>query len=350
VKNVNKKFIESGDVIVYSVRYYNFTENPNRNLKIYDLLPCNGDERGTSGSDNIVNEIKSISISSENAFTCNIFATETQQGDVDTFSEDNIIYDGNTSQTTHTITVNNLNYKEIGAVIDEVSGGSFVTLTITMKTQNDNADYFYANNAFVWHDTLQGFMKSNTVYTRVISRSVSGTVWVDGDVDGRRDDEETLLNNVEVSLLKYNETTREWEIAKDLQNNPIPSVLTNENGYYEFDNLPSGTYRLLFGNDNQYLTITSKEAEGVETDKNSKAEKINGNIYVAYQNGRSIYLQTLEEMSLNETTAVSIPHLDVGVIISFPLLPTAGNPIKMFVIVIFSIVFVIFFVFLKKQK
>jgi hypothetical protein len=93
-----------------------------------------------------------------------------------------------------------------------------------------------------------------------ITGLISGTIWDDKDYNGLQDSGELGIANVEITLNKYYLSGNEWILMDEVQ-----TTLTDNNGYYVFDELPTH-YR---NNDVNYLvgytTKVSKmdEAYGV---------------------------------------------------------------------------------------
>lgn len=99
---------------------------------------------------------------------------------------------------------------------------------------------------------------------------IEGTAWLDSDKDGKRDEGETLLKDIKVTLL--NKET--GETVKDESGN-AKTVTTDENGKYSFDNLSKGTYLVVFEFDTNKYTVTTYQKEGIEDSLNSDATMSN---------------------------------------------------------------------------
>lgn len=96
--------------------------------------------------------------------------------------------------------------------------------------------------------------------------SIKGTVWVDSDLNGRRDEMEQLLAEVPVKLMNSNS-----ELLKETK--------TDSTGKYEFTNLVSGNYIVVFEYDSKLYSISEYQKEGVLDNLNSDAKEtmIDGN-------------------------------------------------------------------------
>ncbi len=88
------------------------------------------------------------------------------------------------------------------------------------------------------------------VLNQRVNRILEGTTWLDENKDGQRDNSEELLSGVKVTV--YDE---EGNIVKDLKNNEECTMLTDQDGNYRFENLPAGTFTVVF-EDSQGVKIT----------------------------------------------------------------------------------------------
>ncbi len=94
---------------------------------------------------------------------------------------------------------------------------------------------------------------------------VTGTAWLDTNKNGAREENETVLPNMEVMLI-HKET---GAIVTDTDTNMVKKVTTDENGKYEFLNLEKGEYLVVFLYDTEKYGITEYNAQGVDASINS---------------------------------------------------------------------------------
>ena len=110
--------------------------------------------------------------------------------------------------------------------------------------------------------------------------SISGIAWVDSNKNGKKDDGEALQHSVVVTLI--DKTTGNF--ALDSNGNKITTT-TNNNGVYEFTNIPKGNYIVLFEFDTNTFTVTTYKKEGIDESINSDViltqVRINGNLKTA---------------------------------------------------------------------
>jgi hypothetical protein len=119
---------------------------------------------------------------------------------------------------------------------------------------------------FMYKDVIYNVVKANPMdgydggLVQYMTGSINGTIWDDKDYNGLQDSGELGIANVEITLNKYYLSGNEWILMDEVQ-----TTLTDNNGYYVFDELPTH-YR---NNDVNYLvgytTKVSKmdEAYGV---------------------------------------------------------------------------------------
>lgn len=93
--------------------------------------------------------------------------------------------------------------------------------------------------------------------------TISGTAWLDANEDGRRDQEEEKLSNIDVKLVNLQ------------TNSVIATEKTDEEGYYAFSKISEGKYLVVFGYDTEKYVPTVYQADGVQDSQNSDVEIIN---------------------------------------------------------------------------
>ena len=86
---------------------------------------------------------------------------------------------------------------------------------------------------------------------------ISGTVWNDTNMDGKRDSEEATIDNVEVILLD--------------KTGIMVATQKTSNGMYNFTGLENGEYQVIFMFDNTMYTVTTYKKASIEESRNSDA-------------------------------------------------------------------------------
>ena len=99
-----------------------------------------------------------------------------------------------------------------------------------------------------------------------IKNVINGKAWLDKNVNGAKDNDETPLKGIKVRL--YDVSANDY--LKD-ENDTIIETETNENGEYGFTKIPNGQYIVLFEYDMNEYEPTYYKKDGVDDSINSKA-------------------------------------------------------------------------------
>ena len=100
---------------------------------------------------------------------------------------------------------------------------------------------------------------------------MTGTAWLDSNKNGKRDSDEQLLSNIKVMLLSKEDN----KIVKDVDTNEQKITTTADNGTYEFSNLKSGEYFVIFVYDASRYSLTTYRQKDVDSSLNSDVVDIN---------------------------------------------------------------------------
>lgn len=125
--------------------------------------------------------------------------------------------------------------------------------------------------------------------------NISGAVWADMNKDGLKDNLEKKLSGIKVKLYKNSE-----EISKETC---ISEVKTNDNGEYNFKNLSTGTYIVVFEYDSKTYDVTEyavnsvsdENSKGLQKDVNGKIVAVTNTIVVNGNNVENINLGLIEK-------------------------------------------------------
>lgn len=97
------------------------------------------------------------------------------------------------------------------------------------------------------------------------TRKITGTVWIDKNKDGIKDEDEERLSGVKVLL--YNNDTK----AMVTDSLGLVSSITDNEGIYIFKNIPKGNYTAIFMYNTSNYSSTIYRKDGVSQEKNSDA-------------------------------------------------------------------------------
>lgn len=175
--------------------------------------------------------------------------------------------------------------KEITLSGFEIAAGDTLNITITAKVSellsNAKGTITYTNKVKVSADEIDTIEANEIVHKiKVKNQSndnednktyqISGVAWLDTSRDGKRDDNESLLKDIQVRLITKDEKT-------------IATTKTNKKGEYTFENVQKGEYLIIFIYDTTKYQITKYQVKDVVEAKNSdvaieKDDFIDGNI------------------------------------------------------------------------
>jgi hypothetical protein len=284
-KKADKPSIEVGDIdpvgvdnrLTYTVKMVNNSAGPLPNVKLLDVLPYDGDSRGTKFKGTYTVEAVKVNDSSST-----ISYTTTS---VDEHMDPNDV----TGWTDYATGSASKNAKGILVSTPSLAVGQTVELTITLKPTNQKAGDVLVNDAGMNSD-LHLPVNSQAVWTRVYGRDLSGVVWYDDNYDGlignmANGSPELFAKNIPVKLYRssLSDTTYKDQLVEasltgekfvDASGNSL--VQTDTNGFYKFSNLPEGTYvaEFMVGEKvvKKEVQITTPEV-GDDPTKNSKASQ-----------------------------------------------------------------------------
>ncbi len=270
-KETSTDIIEANGEIKYKVVYQNNADTSAPDFQILDILPYNGDGRGSSYNGTYI--VKDVQVS--------------QTGESGTVSTDNLSLYTTTSPDARKITPKDesigvseiWNEKEIGSSINEpvtvialkgeIGKNTNIEIEITLQTTNNRGGDIYYNSATAQISKTTEVMTTSNIKAEVVKRQISGMIWYDTNENGVKDEDESYANRIEVELLQSDGSK-----AVDTTGNEIPNVLTNSNGEYIFSNLAKGEYLVKIYTESNY-TLT-KANVGSNKEINSKFEETDG--------------------------------------------------------------------------
>jgi len=383
-KTVDKMLIELDGTINYTVTYNNQGDNVYETIYFYDLLPANGDIRGSNyRGDILLRKFDMRTAGSGDPPSATVYYSTLPYPElyekVYTFGgggssddkvrsieamlndtgEDKVFYPLGTINkvTGQTGLVRDENLptgealeKLVGEItglyikVENLKGKQAVHLDLGIETKGNKAGDLYGNigNSWIAGSETDPLM-SNQVQTQVVSRSISGLVWYDKNLNGVRDNGELLLNGVTATLFKKNSAGDYEKCTENVKKEPISGICTtNGEGKYSFDDLAAGNYIVAFSGSQlaKYTGAASYQVHGENDTTTNDGVAIDGvtkeqieadeyAYYIQYSVGDDghIYLHKLDEMgSLHLNNGVeAVDHQDLGVVISGPELPMTGG-------------------------
>ncbi|MEE0127469.1 MAG: SdrD B-like domain-containing protein, partial [Clostridia bacterium] len=247
-KETENPIIEKGENIEYSISYKNNTEEPVNEFQLLDILPYNGDRRGTKYNGTYI--LENIELVGQTGLK--IYTTTEETVKNITAKDENI----GKSPMWKEVTAGRIGEEVKGiAVKGTVNEKNKVDIKLTLKPESNLSKDIYVNNVTTQTNKTSEVMTSTNIKVQVVSRTIKGKIWEDSNRNGVIDSTEKYLEGTTVKLL--NNTNIE-----------IARTTSNAQGEYEFTNLVKGTYKVEVEIDNLH-ELTEKEI-GTNREINSK--------------------------------------------------------------------------------
>lgn len=252
--------VEKDSEFSYLLNAYNNTASDIDDYSILDILPYQGDENESN-----VNGSYSVKIKlPTNLAGAKVYCSKDIPANIRTdvfdsesnFEECNLIDDYVEKVTA--IRIDNI----------PISRASYMgDIEVILKPTNNKYSNKYTNRFF---GALPSGIKdtSNKITVKVVSRKISGRVFIDVSGDGVKDGNEIYLENVAATLYSLDNDNALVEVAK---------TSTDKNGYYEFKDLDVGRYKVRFYDYNSSKYDLTLRYATEDTAKDSDAYKISDN-------------------------------------------------------------------------
>ena len=264
-KTIETPVIEKNGEIHFTVSYKNNTDEIIPDFQMLDILPYNGDNRGTNYTgeytlDRLVVTQKDGSDKIISNDSLEILYTNDEGVRSGVTSKDENLGAGWSIADSETIKQKATAY----VVKGEVGTQGSVTVDVYLKTNGNKGLDKYVNSATaqVYKETEE--MVTSNVASQVVERSIEGIAWEDSNRNGLKDEGEQVLSNVEINL-----TDELGQQVTDVNGNKVTSVKTDSNGYYKFENLPKGEYYVQVKIPSEKYELTEKQV-GTNNEINSK--------------------------------------------------------------------------------
>lgn len=403
VKAVDQSYIELDGDLTYTVTYTN-SGKESVSFYLYDLKPYPKDKRGSNYDGRMILKNIAAELSGEGGFTAEIDFYYSTMGyeelyemvkdfgkkdNEDTSLEDRLknvdkmlsdeAYFKPLGKISSAKTMLDCNATEelkaemrsmtgLYAVVKNLGGNRSLSIKLQEKTEGSKAGNLYRNVANSWLGDNSEPLTSNVVETSVLSRTISGVVWYDKNLNGVRDSDEDTISDVTCTLFKLSESGKYEQVSwkdgpngrtidagGDSADENMVAMSTGENGSYRFSNLAAGNYIVAFSGDGlkNYTGAAIYQVNGENDKKTNDAvalfhtEKsmgktasiygIDGETYsyaIAYSLSdedvvEAVPLHTIDEIVKNNiklTNDVELhENLDCGLVIVHALLPKTGG-------------------------
>ena len=294
-KTVDKPFIESGNErdpakpadthptdFTYTVSFKNHSAIPMQNVRVLDVLPYNGDQRGTTYQGTYsLTQAKQLSGTQGTIWYTNNFVAAN-------IDPNAIVLSAGWYKLGSDMSVLK-NAKAIMAVYDELEQGKDMAISLTLRPSGQKAGDKYINAPSL-NSHLNKFVQGVPSGVRVYGRDLSGVAWYDDKLDGligtkpsgapeewAKDIPVKLYrSSLEVPTYKNNLVKESLTGEKFIDASGNSLKKTDTNGKYLFENLPEGDYIVEFIIGNKVIqreVRVTKKLVGSDPKLNSKADQ-----------------------------------------------------------------------------
>ena len=126
------------------------------------------------------------------------------------------------------------------------------------------------------------------------SNTISGLAWLDENFNGKREEEENLLEGIKARL---------FDIEENIE---INNTTTNSSGEYYFNNVNKGKYVVIFEYNTEKYNLTTYQGEGVNSSNNSDVKIVTLNL-----NDENQKVSATNVLTINGS---SIKNIDIGLV------------------------------------
>lgn len=313
-KTVDKELNEVGAPFKFTLNMGNTSEIDVKQARLYDVMPFNGDERGsnyhgkyriTSVTLDYKDAPKTFDANKNNAYiqttTDKKYQTNPDYNNILNYTgldSWNKLTGGVVNEDKKTITFA-VNTNDITALFmdfgGDLVGNEFIKAHIQCSPADMNGKLIIANdgsvqiakdvyvNSFYEYATGQiAIVQSNIVKTTVKDRMISGRLWIDKNKDGIQSFDEESISGKKVRLYRTTPSNigadkvsvtvagKTLYPAYTTTGDKVSPSTTGERGEYEFHQLEAGTYVTVVNDGIMAYTVTGKK-QGADTDIDSDA-------------------------------------------------------------------------------
>lgn len=313
-KTVDKELNEVGAPFKFTLNMGNTSEIDVKQARLYDVMPFNGDERGsnyhgkyriTSVTLDYKDAPRTFDANKNNAYiqttTDTKYQTNPDYNNILNYTgldAWNKLTNGVVNEDKKTITFA-VNTNDITALFmdfgGDLVGNEFIKAHIQCSPTDMNGKLITADdgsvqvakdvyvNSFYEYATNQiAVVQSNIVKTTVKDRMVSGRLWIDKNKDGIQSFDEESIAGKKIALYRTTPSNvgadkasvaiagKTLYPAYTTTGDKVSPSITGERGEYEFHQLEAGTYVTVVNDGIMAYTVTGKK-QGTDTDIDSDA-------------------------------------------------------------------------------
>lgn len=276
--NIEDKYIKSGDIVEYSINIKNNSKSRTSGLTIKDRMPSQ------LTISKIEKDGKEIEIPKNNYIE--ILNDIEPEGEVK-IKVTTVVNHSDSRDNAEAIT-----NKAIASVYGkEIATTQEITHIIKANESNQGGDNggTDGNNDVDDNNIAKG------------ERNITGIAWFDENANGKKDENEKVLNNIKVKLLNLDTN----KLVTD-KNGKLLEATTNENGIYVLSNLGNGNYIAIFEYNNSQYALTKYKAEGISELQNSDVRLNEISV-----DGKKQKIASTDIIKIEDT---DISNIDIGLI------------------------------------
>ena len=257
--NMNKDVVDKNESFELTEYLYNISDEILENTKTISILPKNNDANGSSIQGNYTIKVLELSADQKMFYTTNPI---TNIGLVEDSEGNKVIKAVNLETDNRWIEVSvgetiPSNATAIATLVPTINKMEDIHYKYQVIPSNNNFGNKYIFKTIATSDNLSNAIKSDILRASVVSRSITGKVFIDKDRNNEYNDKDILLSNHTIKLLDSNK-------------NVLETTTTDALGIYKFNNLEKGSYYVRFDSKENYIFIpkgtSSKANSNGETD------------------------------------------------------------------------------------
>lgn len=301
-KTSQTPIIEVNGLAHYKVTFINKTDDIVNDFQLLDILPYNQDNRGTNFDGNYT--VQNIVVKQTNTVTqevlensnLNLYITESEDVRTGATAKDENLGQGDiweSIESNQTINKTSTGYALTGVL----PARDKIEIDIYIKTQDNKPQNIYCNSVSAQTNKETQLIQTPVVSVETIKRELEGNVWLDTNKNGVIDEQEQYLSGITLKLLNEDGTD-----AIDVDGQKITETVTDEDGYYHFENMVKGKYKVIIKNLDEKYDLTEKE--------------VGSNIEINSKFNQDKTTDVIEQLNTESSALVSAKNINAGLIIT----------------------------------
>ena len=311
-ERAKEPFVERGEDIVFRMRYSNLSGVGADGVKLYNILPEDGDDAGSHFSGGY--RITGIKVDFTNApqtfkdcaADMDLYYTDDPSGKTEE-TKQSVLKSGTASQIFHAVSHkegdkvaewNDLDLTSATAImldIARVYGNEYLDVYLTISPVDKDGNVIekdgktqgpgdlYMNSFSQYAENQVEIVVSNVAKASVVKRTISGLTWIDKNSDGIRTDEEEKLSDVRVNLYQSSPEKEDNDAAYilpdgtklyptyDVYGNLNKEQKTDKGGSYIYEGVKAGEYYVVFEGTEGYGLTAKNKGDDDQSDSDADA-------------------------------------------------------------------------------